>query len=282
MHCEYFTGLMSAVLDGECTPEERRELEAHLAVCPQCAELFDRLSAQSAALRALDCELPAGLTARIMEQLPPQEAPAKRGKVLLWKRWAPVAAAACLALVVALLPHGDQTPDKAVAKDMTAERSDVSTADNCGLADSESNCGSADYHAAVGEPDAYDWRNVRRIRVPYGSTPEAPSARIVGSPEELAACLDCFGAWEQSPELADLAAKYPAEFFADGRLLCAVVEVGSGSYSVELGNLYRDAVEVRIVVPDGFCTADMAAWLIVAEVDSMFDSGDTLSVEISR
>lgn len=105
MDCTKYIELMSAALDGECTAEERRELDAHLAVCPECAALFEILSANAKAARELDCEMPAGLKERIMNNLPEQEKPAKQGKVIRWKRWAPVAAAACLVLVVSLFPR---------------------------------------------------------------------------------------------------------------------------------------------------------------------------------
>ena len=105
MDCTKYIELMSAVLDGECTAEERRELDAHLAVCPECAALFEILSANAKAARELDCEMPAGLKERIMNNLPEQEQPKKQGKVIRWKRWAPVAAAACLVLVVSLFPR---------------------------------------------------------------------------------------------------------------------------------------------------------------------------------
>ncbi len=114
MDCDKYLELMSAALDGELTAEERRDLDSHLAVCPECAELYCRLTDQTAALRDLDCEVPTGLKERIMGSLPEQDKPTKKikpvrwtpktGKVIHWKRWAPVAAAACLALVIALVP----------------------------------------------------------------------------------------------------------------------------------------------------------------------------------
>lgn len=72
MEHEQYIELMSAALDGEITPAERQALEAHLAVCPECAALWEDLRAQSAALRSLDCEVPEGLKARILAELPPR------------------------------------------------------------------------------------------------------------------------------------------------------------------------------------------------------------------
>lgn len=125
MDCDKYLELMSAALDGELSAEERRELDSHLAVCPDCAQLYRNLSGQTAALRELDCEVPADLKERIMNNLPQQEQPAKQGKVIHWKRWAPVAAAACLALVVALVPKGGMMANKASAPDAYAPTADA-------------------------------------------------------------------------------------------------------------------------------------------------------------
>lgn len=97
MDCDRYLELMSAALDGELSAGERRELDSHLAVCPACAALFEQLSGQSAALRELDCEPPAGLTGRVMANLPEQKKP---GKSIHWKRWGSLAA--CLILVAAV------------------------------------------------------------------------------------------------------------------------------------------------------------------------------------
>lgn len=132
MDCDKYLERMSAALDGELTAEERRDLDSHLAVCPECAELYHKLTDQTAALRELDCQVPADLKARIMNSLPEQETPARKGKLIHWKHWAPVAAAACLVLVVALVPKGRNTtsenyapradsPDAAPAASSAAE-----------------------------------------------------------------------------------------------------------------------------------------------------------------
>ena len=40
MTCERFEELLSAYLEGDISPEEKREMDAHLASCPACAELL--------------------------------------------------------------------------------------------------------------------------------------------------------------------------------------------------------------------------------------------------
>ena len=301
MDCDRYPELMSAALDGECSAEERRELEGHLAVCPRCAALFRTLSAQSAALRELDCEPPAGLARHIMENLPEQE---KAGRVIHWRRWGSLAA--CLLLVAAVgiaVPRSMRTGS---AAPQTAEPGAALRA-----GDSLPSYGGPDPDSGSGEPagdgispglagfnlapNAVSGQesglcsldNRQAIRVSYGAAPEAPSALVIGSTEELSDYLARFGSpaydGEGNPlpmtELDALAETYTEEFFASRRLLCVVVEFGSGSIRCELDpqGLTRDSVTVRVTAPQ-VGTCDMAAWLLVAEVDAIFDGGDTLEV----
>lgn len=394
-NCETYIELMSAVLDGECTAGERRELEEHLASCPECAALYEQLRRSTRAARELDCEVPADLKARIMNNLPAQES-AKQGRVIRWKRWVPVAAAACLALVIALVPaanhndnvmslrsdsaepspaassapqdkpmggyevsassdgapaagddasdpgsagqpYGQSVPSAAPSVQPTAEprvdapaeptmeapsaepeanfgvegnpgKNDGSGADT-NANTNEDNMGShLDLETApvppgiqieppsggvigggdvyTGEPDQYYFSNSQAIRVAYGSTP-APGALVIGSVEELNAYLALFGSNQFDVNgdpvpvaaLQQLTGQYTEEFFVTGRLVCAVVEAGSGSNRYEITGLYRDRLTVLETVPD-VGTCDMAAWLLIAETDTMFDGGNQLEVVI--
>ena len=122
MHCDELFEQMSAALDGELSPAERRELDDHLAQCPQCRELFDELAGHSALLRGLDCAPPEGLSARILSDLPPQKK--KAAPVIRLRRWGTLAACAVLALVGAFAlssPFGGTKDDAAVIFRSTAE-----------------------------------------------------------------------------------------------------------------------------------------------------------------
>ena len=306
MDCDKYLELMSAALDGECSADERRELDSHLAACPRCADLFKTLSGQSAALRELDCQVPDGLTARIMTSLPEQKKP---GKVIHWRRWGTLAA--CLVLVAAvgiLVPRGMRAGSAApMAAAPSADlRSGNTSPSFGGISDSSDAVESAEQPAALPETSGYDlapnavcepeyglcsFENQQTIRVSYGATPAAPSALVIGSTEELAAYLAQFGslAYDSggSPlpiqALEDLAETYTEEFFEAHRLLCVVVEATSGSnrYELDPQGLTRQSVSVRVTVPEeGTC--DMAAWLLVAEVEDQFQSGDTLEVVFTR
>ncbi len=63
---------LSAWLDGELTPEERREVAGHLEVCPECRRELDLLKGLDAALGSLEAPVPAGLPARVLERLQPR------------------------------------------------------------------------------------------------------------------------------------------------------------------------------------------------------------------
>lgn len=405
MNCEPYIELMSAAIDGECTAEERRALDSHLAVCPECAELYAQLCRNAQAARELDCEVPADLKARIMNNLPAQE-PAKQGKVIRWKRWVPVAAAACLVLVVSLLPgsvrsnndaafmaaesslsnktapdaaannysmNGSAATGNAEVCDSAEAPADVecesstapidsvapadpaspagslppvdpasptdvptapesvadsgtyensgSTADpdfsiQTGSAKGEDNNVSGTQSAGdsgpvlepvtglvpsiqplpggviggsdiyVGEFSWYAFENPQAIRVHYGATP-TPGAVVIDSVDALNGYLARFGsmAWDENDNpipnaaLETLRETYTEEFFLNSRLVCAVVESGSGSNRYEIAGLAHNSVIIRMQAPE-IGTADMAAWLLVAEVDAMFDGADTLEMVI--
>lgn len=322
MDHDKYIELMSAAIDGELTAGGRRELDSHLAACPQCAELFRTLSANARAARELDCQVPAGLKERIMGSLPPQEVPAeqdrvirwdvKKGRSRRWKRWAPLAAAACLALVVVMIPRGgsSEAPNAAEPKEMAPGTYGGSTADAipdspersaspqaAGSRDGNSSDSLSGYSSTVvtesdfpAAPAHYAFENQRSIRVDYGATPE-PGAVVIGSVEALADYLAGFESltWDGEgntvpiAELEELAETYTAGFFEKNRLLCVVIESGSGSNRCELApqGLLRDRVTVLAHIPEAG-TCDMAAWLIVAEVDTMFEDGDILTVEITH
>ena len=118
MEHEEYLEWMSAALDGQLPPAQRIQLEEHLRTCPSCAQLYEELSQQSAALRGLDCPLPPHLHENILNQLSPQVPQPRPRK--MWKVFAPLAA--CLALVAALgyaslSRPGADTPSMAARSD---------------------------------------------------------------------------------------------------------------------------------------------------------------------
>lgn len=301
MSCEKYIELMSAALDGACTAEERRELDSHLAVCPECAALFNILSANAKAARDLDCEVPADLKSRIMSSLPAQEQPAKQGKVIHWKRWIPVAAAACLILVVSLIPGSmgglskdsmnEAAPGAAPAASTSIEKPDYSRdGDAYGIHDTaeEPQVNAEDYTPAEYAGTEYSLSNPQFIRI---STRYPSGAQIIGSVESLEEYLSGFlidyrglhgvvtaddAKALQEAYKEEFFGNYTKRFFRKHHLLCVIVRSPTCCNRYELENLTRDTVTVR-QTEYGFGEAT-EQYLLIAEVDTVFNDGDTLEV----
>lgn len=101
MACDQFLELLSARLDGALTEEEERELEEHLAVCPDCRAVGAQLSALRGAFPELEEDAPPeGFARGVMDRIRASEAP----KIIpLWKRpqfRALAGLAACLVVIV--------------------------------------------------------------------------------------------------------------------------------------------------------------------------------------
>lgn len=315
MDCTRYEELMSAALDGGLSAGERRELDRHLAECPACAALFGELGAQCAALRELDCPFPDGLHDRILENLPGQDAAPVR-KTIRWQRWAAVAA--CLVLVAAAavraLPMLSarsyvSAPPGMADGPMVDEADGVSCGGEAPLIEDEFCAGSggapaqrsgaspetveadgavneknaepapvpyAAQEGSIMEPDFYAFKNDQYLRVAYGYTPE-PGARIIGSAQSLEEFSEQF----PFDGLTGLLPQYDETYFEIGRLLAVVLEEPSGSirHQIPPQGLLRDQVTIQAFRPQ-IGTCDMAAWLILAEVDAMFDDGDELAVAI--
>lgn len=99
--CEDYTEYISAAIDGELSPQQRAQLDDHLAQCPACRALMDDLAQLHAGLGALPlAEPPQGLNESIMAAVRDSNVtpfPAK--KPLYWKKW--LSSAAVLALIAA-------------------------------------------------------------------------------------------------------------------------------------------------------------------------------------
>ncbi len=66
MSCEKTQELLSAYLDGDLSPAERAEVEAHLAACPECAGLLARLRTALQAFASFpEVEISPALAARL-------------------------------------------------------------------------------------------------------------------------------------------------------------------------------------------------------------------------
>ena len=79
MHGEEIKENLQAYLDGQLSPAEARALKAHLEVCDACVAELNALREVDEALATMPVlPEPAGLTARIMAQIPAPPAPVFR------------------------------------------------------------------------------------------------------------------------------------------------------------------------------------------------------------
>src|SRR5512146_2948683 len=98
MNCSELDQMLCPYLDGEFGPDERLELEGHLATCPACARKVHEESAFRSAFRARAREaaavpLPEGFRERVREQMQAEDRRARFRAVI------PYAAAAALVAV---------------------------------------------------------------------------------------------------------------------------------------------------------------------------------------
>lgn len=133
------------------------------------------------------------------------------------------------------------------------------------------------------EPMDYAFQNVQALQVAGDGTAEEPTARVLGSVQSLHDFIEAFPESDLEAQLAG----YDAGYFRSSRLLAVVVTGDSAaSYDIRNVSYYFDPepqgtigkqVEVVRIVLEGEAD-DMAAWLILAEVDAMFEDGEVLHV----
>lgn len=311
MTCEQALEAMSAALDGELSAEERKELDEHLNTCPKCAALMKELSGQSLLLRQLDCDVPTGLDARILSALPEQPRPAKKGKIIHWRRWGTLAACLILALwggsaltnglrmgADAALSYMAAPPMMDAAPGDTGEAPDDSCAAGGSGAETDRGGGSADPGEeagnSVGGQDAFIGSSAATkygaepivpmlesdalyLRAQWSEGLDAPAAQLVSDADALTALAGSLGIEE------DALANYGDAFFEEHRLIAVTLTESSGSVSHTVCGLEptEDGWQVDILrsVPD-IGTCDMAAWLILVETDLTVTDGDVLTVSI--
>lgn len=304
MHCERITELLSAALDDELSQQEAVELKKHLEVCPDCRELEAQLAALREPLFNMEeLQAPEGFASGVMERI--RMAEEKKAKVIPFFRRPQVRAlaglAACAVLCVGLMKPelfsgmGADNAAAEIAQETTAAAAAApaaplvpagyTAAENGNFPEpttkayteraKEEAGHDAGAAAAVDATCRFVFTNDQYLPVTYGSTPEAPLARILGSEKSL----DDFLAQFPEDDLSDLAGKYTADFFETGRLLAIVLEENSGSvrHTIDPQGVEGETVTVLRQVPEAG-TCDMAAWLILAEMDARFEDGHTFIV----
>ena len=114
MRCGHAQKLIVAAVDGELTPERRRDLDAHVATCTECRAELHATQALFGALGSLpqEAEMPALVESATIRRMRLAAAEERERKDRRWGWFsAPVLAAAgvvVLALVINLRPGGEQ------------------------------------------------------------------------------------------------------------------------------------------------------------------------------
>ena len=94
--CEEYAVLIQEYLDDQLSGADRARVMEHLGQCDACRAYFQQLTEMQDAFAAMEAEVPAGLSASIMQQVKATaQIPAK--KKFRWQRYSMLAA--CLALV---------------------------------------------------------------------------------------------------------------------------------------------------------------------------------------
>src|SRR4051812_47754006 len=102
MSSRHVRPLLSAYLDGEATPEERRQVERHLAGCPDCARVLAEYRDLGSNIRELSRPMPpATLHGNVWRAIERGETQARWGPATAgWLRLGAIAAVLVLAAVV--------------------------------------------------------------------------------------------------------------------------------------------------------------------------------------
>ena len=135
LNCDKALERMSLALDAPLPLEERQELEEHLESCPECRAAYEALFQMEDALREIgETPAPAELSARVMEQIQAEAAPARR-PAPRWNRagWRNLAGLAACAVLCLGLWHGtglgsrENVVDEPSAASQSAGQEDVSS-----------------------------------------------------------------------------------------------------------------------------------------------------------
>lgn len=120
MSCEKIQELISAMLDGEISADERRAIETHINDCPECAAMYADFAALSGIFEESAEKVPDGLHARIMKGVRTSRRP-KKPLIIQLRPY--MSAAACLVVAVGAVfaLRGEPKSADSIAAPMMAE-----------------------------------------------------------------------------------------------------------------------------------------------------------------
>lgn len=189
MNCEKYQELISCLIDGEISPEEKSELENHMASCTQCRAMYEDFAALSDMMDSSMAEVPDSLHDKIMSGV----RSAKKARKPLIIRLRPyMAAAACFVVVlgaVFALRDGvslDMISNKAAS---AAPEAALGAAADCTLpASKPADDNGIDYYGATSNTGASDDASSAEtsedaVDIPMEMAPDMPAEAPEAQPE---------------------------------------------------------------------------------------------------
>lgn len=126
MDCFQYEELLSAMLDGEISWEEKEQLEEHLRQCPECRALLEDLKLLQNEMAFLAADPPEDLSGRILEQIQagiPASPIIFRRKFRVWLAAAAVLAIALIGFTINRLPPPASQETLSASDSFSAENS---------------------------------------------------------------------------------------------------------------------------------------------------------------
>ncbi len=293
MNCEDYIERISAALDGELSPQEQAELDAHLAVCPECRRLRDELAALDRSLADCVAQVPEGFSRRVMDAVAAEAgaAPKKCARV----KWKPMAAAAAV-LVVVLLGTGrwistsrsggdamaggaDETQPMAISESGESISNGNSDGELNGALRVSDGIPENSLDSSGAQPASGFYSNERYLKVtPEDAAETEPDARIIGSADTLNALLARY----PDDDLSQISQAYGPDFFQDRQLLAVTVEeeAGAAYRIVDQGGEEDQVVLERKESEEK--TGEKTQWLILAEVPAEYTDGQEIEVVLAQ
>ncbi|MBQ2618238.1 MAG: zf-HC2 domain-containing protein [Oscillospiraceae bacterium] len=193
MNCTQAIDLMSAMLDGELSPEQAAELQAHLAVCPECARLMEAMQGLDEQVAALREPAPEGLKKGVLYRIDQATGKAKTPK----RRWfgAGTAMGAVAAVLVLLVGVGviPLKPQKAAAKPVET---------NAPAWDAVPETLAPEKTEPMKNPAALETRTAEATPLQPTETQTLPLDTGAEEPQSEAIPTDTASGWMQTPETA--------------------------------------------------------------------------------
>jgi len=240
MSCERYLDLISARLDGELSPGEQAELDAHLQACPACRVIANDMQGLHSALTGLgEVDAPAELSQTVLSKIKAEKQQNRRRFV---RRLS--ALAACLVLCVGVLRVADATYSEHTRRNKA-----------------DPNLPSVARHMPAAMSEELSFTNQRRLRLSAMSTSFAPTADLLGNAETLSRFITRF----PYDDFSAVAQTYDEEYFRTHRLLAVVIFEPSSSITHTISRLTEASVTILRDVPEAG-DSDIAPWLILAEV----------------